>query len=159
MKFSAQEEYGLRCLIAIARKGEGGSMTIPELASAEALSQPHVGKLMSILRKAGHVKSTRGQIGGYSLSRPPEQIIVGDVLASLGGKLYYDAFCERHAGVRQICVHNATCTVRPLWQRIQAAVDSVVMHITVQDILDQKLEGVIGLEQKPLRRNHASLKS
>jgi DNA-binding IscR family transcriptional regulator len=30
MKFSAQEEYGLRCLLTLARLGEGASITIPQ---------------------------------------------------------------------------------------------------------------------------------
>ena len=71
MKFSSQEEYGLRCLLRIARQGRKASLTIPEISEAEGLSSFYVAKLMRILRRAGLVKSARGQIGGYSLSRPP----------------------------------------------------------------------------------------
>lgn len=160
MKFSAQEEYGLRCLIAIARKGEGGAMTIPDLAISEGLSQPHIGKLMSILRRSGHVKSTRGQIGGYLLAKRPDQILLGEVLADLGGRLYYDGFCDRHSGVKNVCVHDQQCNLRGLWGRIQAAVDSVVMNLTLQDLLDDKLDQLIPLQSLTGRRNvQASLKS
>ena len=53
MKITAQEEYGLRCLLRLARSGEGHSLTIPEVAAAEGLSVPYVAKLLSVLRQGG----------------------------------------------------------------------------------------------------------
>lgn len=135
MKFSAQEEYGLRCLIQIAQKGSEGSMTIPEISRAEGLSPTHVAKLMMMLRKEGFIKSTRGQSGGYTLARDPAQIPVGDVLAALGGRLYDDAFCQKHTGQLSICSHAVDCSVRSLWHSIQTAVDNVLEHITLADML------------------------
>src|SRR4051812_37389459 len=52
MKITAQEEYGLRCLLRLARAPDG-SLTLPEIADAEGLSVPHVAKLMAVLRHAG----------------------------------------------------------------------------------------------------------
>ncbi|MCH8268306.1 MAG: Rrf2 family transcriptional regulator, partial [Acidobacteria bacterium] len=102
MKFSAQEEYGLRCLLQIGRQAEKGSLTIPAISSAEGLSAPYVAKLMRVLRQGGFVQSTRGQVGGYVLSRPPEQIVIGEVLALLGGRFYEPEFCERYPGDEEI---------------------------------------------------------
>ncbi|MBV9121820.1 MAG: Rrf2 family transcriptional regulator, partial [Planctomycetes bacterium] len=59
MKISSQEEYGLRCLLRLAR-AEGASLTIPEIAAAEGLSVPYVGKLLAVLRQAGLIDSVRG---------------------------------------------------------------------------------------------------
>src|SRR6266852_5886611 len=105
MKFSSQEEYGLRCLVALARGVEGASLTLNELSEREGLSVPHVAKMMRLLRRAGFVRSTRGQAGGYALARPAEKIPVGQVLAVLGGRLFDSSFCERHAGVEESCTH------------------------------------------------------
>lgn len=154
MKFSAQEEYGLRCLVAVAQQGPEGSLTIPDLSRREALSQPHVAKLMSILRKAGFVKSTRGQVGGYQLNLPPDKIVVGNVLEELGGRLYGEEFCARHSGLNSECVHkDCTCLVGGLWTDIQAAVDKIVYGITLQDILDGKLKSgdqkLVSITQRP----------
>ena len=82
MKISAQEEYGIRCLLRLAEQGAGGILTIPGLARAEGLSPPYVAKLMRILRKGGLVKSVRGQAGGYMLTRPLGQIRVAEALAA-----------------------------------------------------------------------------
>ena len=137
MKFSAQEEYGLRCLIQIARLPREGSMTIPEISRIEGLTQPHVAKLMMILRKEGFITSTRGQSGGYALARSPEEIVLGDVLTALGGKLFDSEFCGKHTGNHSICTHAIDCTVRSLWQVVQAAVDNVVYKITLADLMRQ----------------------
>src|ERR1700761_1249965 len=103
MKFSSQEEYGLRCLLQIARLGIEESMTIPEISAAEGMSQTHVAKVLMILRKAEFITSTRGQSGGYTLARPAEKINVGEVLALLGGRLYDEGFCGKHGGLNESC--------------------------------------------------------
>ena len=48
MKITAQEEYGLRCLIRLART-EAQTSTIPEIAGAEGLSVAYVGKLLGVV--------------------------------------------------------------------------------------------------------------
>jgi Rrf2 family protein len=135
MKFSAQEEYGLRCLLQIGRLGAGGSMTIPDIAKVEGLSQTHVAKLLMILRKDGFITSTRGQSGGYTLARAADEINVGEVLACLGGKLYDEEFCGKHSGQLSICKHAIDCSVRSLWQVLQHAVDHVMKDLTLADMM------------------------
>jgi len=136
MKLSAQEEYGLRCLIALAKAKDRDGLTIPEISRAEGLSPSHVAKLLAILRKHDLVTSTRGQLGGYALSRDPEDVRLSAVLDCLGGRIYTDGFCERHSGLKGECVHETECLVRPLWNKIQAAVDGVVGRYTLADLLN-----------------------
>jgi len=140
MKVSAQEEYGLRCLLAIANKGAGATMTIPELSEAEGMSQPYVGKLMSILRKGGYVTSTRGQIGGYSLATPASEIKLSEVLSELGGRLFSEDFCERHPGIQEQCSHLHDCALNGLWAKVQAVVDEVLSQSTLQDLVERKFD-------------------
>lgn len=134
MKFSSQEEYGLRCLLEIGKLGPNGSMTIPEISRAEGLTQPYVAKLLAILRKGGFVKSLRGHTGGYTLARNAEDIVIGDVLAALGGRLYDPGFCDRQVSGQE-CSRAVSCSLRGLWNDIQNAVDQVVNSITLADIL------------------------
>ena len=137
MKFSTQEEYGLRCLIQIAKQGADDALTIQEIGRREGLTTPHVAKLLMILRKTGFIKSTRGQSGGYTIARDPRTILVGEALAALGGKLYDDRFCERHVGTHDVCSHSVGCSVRDLWEDVQTAIDSVVNRITLADLIRQ----------------------
>ena len=140
MKLTSQEEYGLRCLLRVGREEEGGSLTIPELSRAEGISEPNVAKMMRILRRGGFVKSTRGQSGGYALSRPADQIVVGHALAVLGGRLYEPAFCDGHSGLERLCTHMPDCSIRSVWRRVQQAVDQVLGKITLKDLLRSEPE-------------------
>ncbi len=132
MKFSAQEEYGLRCLVSIGRRG---NMTIPEISRKEGLTEAHVAKLLMVLRKGGFVTSTRGQAGGYTLARAAEEISVNDVLAHLGGRLYDAEFCGKHRGRGDVCAHSFRCTIRSIWSKVQDAVDQVLDEIRLSDII------------------------
>jgi Rrf2 family protein len=134
MKFSAQEEYGVRCLIAVARRNDGA--TIPEVAREEGLSVPHVAKLLAILRRLGYVNSMRGQNGGYTLARPADRVTLGRVLADLGGRLYDEGYCVRHSGLGTVCVHKGKCALGPVWTRVQKAVDDVLDNVTLQEVIE-----------------------
>ena len=140
MKLSAQEEYGLRCLLRVASAGEGESLTIPEIGRAEALSIAYVAKLMRILRRGKLVKSVRGQTGGYALARKAENIPVGEVLAVLGGRLFEPGFCDQFPGLERLCTHSVDCSIRSLWQALQSAVDSVLGRITLKDLLQNETD-------------------
>src|SRR5437016_465426 len=124
MKFSAQEEYGLRCLLQIALHEDG--ITIGEISRAEGLSEANVGKLLRALRQGEFIISSRGQSGGYTLARPAAKIIVSEVLAELGGKLFDASFCEEHSGVELMCTHTSACSIKSLWRSVQGAVDEVL---------------------------------
>jgi len=142
MKLSAQEEYGLRCLLRLGARGDGASLTIPEISRTEGISPEYVAKLMRILRRGGLVTSARGATGGYSLSRPPEQITAGEALTLLGGRLFESDFCDRHAGAETLCTHSIDCSIRSLWQALQTAVDQVLMRTTLRDLICSEPEMV-----------------
>lgn len=137
----------MRCLLEIGRLGPSGSMTIPEISRAEGLTQPYVAKLLAILRKEGFVKSLRGHTGGYTLARSADEIVVGDVLAALGGRLYDSGFCDRQISGEE-CSRAVSCSLRMLWGDIQEAVDRVVNNITLADILrDEEGRKILHLAQ------------
>ena len=140
MKITAQEEYGLRCLLRLARAGEGQSLTIPEIAAAERLTAPHVAKLLSVLRQAGLIESVRGRSGGYHLARRPEDIRLGAVMRALGEPLFEEpAYCERHAPEPGgACVHNDSCTLRALWGTLEQWLRHVLDQVTLADLLQSE---------------------
>lgn len=135
MKLSTQEEYGLRCLLHLARVPGGNSLTIPEISKAEGLSVPNVAKLMRLLRMGGFVQSVRGQAGGYTLARSADEIPLSDVLDLLGGQFFSSKFCERHAGRQNVCNHAVDCSLRVLWNTIQGVLHEVLGKTTLKDLL------------------------
>lgn len=138
MKFSAQEEYGLRCLLRIGKSKNG--LTIPEISQLEGLSTANVGKLLRILRLGGFIESARGQNGGYKLVKQPNEIIIGDVLTVLGGKFYENDFCNDHSGAAPICANSIDCSVRSLLKTMQNMFDQVLSKITLRDMLGNEEE-------------------
>lgn len=140
MKLSSQEEYGLRCLLRIARAGEGGSLTLPEISEAEGISASYAAKLMRLLRRGGLVTSARGQAGGYTLSRPAEKIVIGEVLALLGGRLFDPEFCATHSGIEDECTHTVDCSIRSLWRAVQIVVDHVLNKTTLKELIASEHE-------------------
>lgn len=140
MKFSAQEEYGLRCLLRIGKSKSQNGLTIPEISQLEGLTTANVGKILRTLRLGGFIESTRGQTGGYKLAAPPEQIIIGNVLEVLGGKLFESNFCSDHAGIEKICTHSIDCSIRSLWRTIQSLIDGVLSKTTLKDLLGNEAE-------------------
>jgi Rrf2 family protein len=135
VKISAQEEYGIRCLLQIGSRGPDASLTIPEISRAEHISSHYVAKLLRVLRRAGLVTSVRGQAGGYTLARPLSAITVSEALAVLGGRLYDPAFCGQHGGAETVCAHTIECSIRSLWRSVQQAVDEVLGQTTLADLL------------------------
>jgi Rrf2 family protein len=149
VKLSSQEEYGLRCLLQVARRAE--SLTIAELSRLEGISSPNVAKILRVLRRGGFLKSTRGQAGGYTLARPADQIAVGDVLAVLGGRIFDSGFCETHAGIVSHCAHLGDCSIRPVLRTIQGAIDAVLGQLTLQSLICREREVAVGPRAVPLR--------
>jgi Rrf2 family protein len=137
MKITAQEEYGLRCLLRLARSA-GSPLTIPEVSAAEQLSAPYVAKLLSVLRQAGFIESVRGRSGGYHLNRDPGGIRLGDVMRALGEPLFEDpVYCERHASPETggACVHHHGCSLRALWQTLEQWLRRLLDEVTLADLL------------------------
>jgi Rrf2 family protein len=141
MKITAQEEYGMRCLLHLARAGDGQALTIPEIAEAEKLSSPYVAKLLSVLRQAGLITSTRGRTGGYQLTKPATEVRLGEVMRALGEPLFEDPeYCERHAGPETsgACVHHDGCSLRVIWQTLEQWMRHLLDRVTLADLLESQ---------------------
>lgn len=112
MRITAIEEYGLRCLLTLAREGKGKLLSINDIAEREGLSVPYTSKILSILRKAGLIQAARGRGGGFAVMRNLESISLYEVLTALGGPLIDPRHCEKHTGVLDECIHLDNCSVQ-----------------------------------------------
>jgi Rrf2 family transcriptional regulator, iron-sulfur cluster assembly transcription factor len=135
MKISAHEEYGLRCLVQLAREEvSGGSLTLNQIAEREGLSAANAGKLMWILVKAGLVQSQRGANGGYTLARPASEIRLNEVIRVLDEDTV-DRFCQTHTGVLDTCIHTSDCGIRPVIVGLHEIVQSALSEITLAQLI------------------------
>lgn len=145
MKISAQEEYGLRCLVQLANLKEGESLTLPQIAEREGISAANAGKLMWLLNKAGFVHATRGTKGGYSLARPASEIHLNEVIKVLDADVL-NKHCESYTGVLEKCVHKGDCGIRPVIVGLHEIVENALSQITLAQL--------VGTEKKVDERFH-----
>ncbi len=152
MKISAQEEYGLRCLLQLASLGEDETLTLGDIAKKEGISQANAGKLMWLLNKGGFVKATRGTKGGYSLSRPSKEIYLSEVIKVLDDD-EIEGHCESYTGVLDSCVHKGDCGIRPVIIGLHEIVQNALSDITLAQLLgtekkvDERFHRIHGLKQ------------
>ena len=139
MKISAQEEYGLRCLLQLANLKENESLTLPQIAEREGISVANAGKLMWLLNKAGFVSATRGTKGGYSLSRLPEEIRLNEVIKVLEQD-EIDHHCESYTGIMEKCVHKGDCGIRPVIIGLHEIVQNALSNITLAQLVGDEAQ-------------------
>ena len=136
MKITAQEEYGLRCLLQLARADHDGVLTVGEIARREGISSAYAEKLLRLLSKGGLAQSARGTHGGYCLSRPLSEITLGNVVRALGKVPTTSEICERYTGNRTSCIHVDNCGIRSVWagltQYLQHFLDQTPLSLLMQ---------------------------
>jgi Rrf2 family transcriptional regulator, iron-sulfur cluster assembly transcription factor len=150
VKITAQEEYGLRCILQLARQEPGAPLMVRDIAEREGLSVAYVEKLLWTLSRSRIVESVRGPKGGYRLARPCAEISIGQVMRVLGGVPSDDEICSQFTGNHETCVHHDDCGIRPVWASITDFVHSVFDKIPISSLLDGRLDvKMVQLSGKP----------
>ena len=156
MKVSSQEEYGLRCLVQLARLSDGQSLTLTQIAEREGISVANAGKLLWILNKAGLVQSHRGTKGGYHLARPAGEIRLSEVIKVLDEDAV-QTHCKSYTGVMEVCVHTGDCGIRPIIVGLHEIVHKALSEITLAKLVgneanvDAMLHQIEGLQPHFMR--------
>lgn len=153
MKVSAQEEYGLRCLLQLAQLGEGEYLTLAQIAEREGISAANAGKLLWILSKANLVSSIRGTKGGYRLARPSSDIHLSEIIKVLDEDVLA-SHCKSYAGVLDSCIHTGDCGIRPVIVGLHEIVSRALSGITLAQLIgteakvDQTIHRIQGLRPR-----------
>ena len=134
MKLSTKARYGIKAMVDIALEYGGDRLSVNQLAEKQGVSVPYLEQLIASLKKAGLVVSARGASGGYALSRPPEEISVGEVLRALEGTTAI-LDCVGTDGFGG-CTNACSCSARPLWLKLQKRIDDVLDETTIKDMAD-----------------------
>jgi Rrf2 family protein len=87
MKISTRGRYGIRLLIDLAENIQETHVSLASVAERQEISVRYLEQVVIILRRAGFIRSVKGASGGYSLARPPQDIVIGDVLRVLEGDM------------------------------------------------------------------------
>lgn len=137
MKVSTKGRYALRMMIDLAQNNTGIPISLKDVASRQGISDKYLEQIISILNKAGYVKSIRGAQGGYLLRRSPSEYTVGMILRLTEGSLAPVSCVE---GEEMECERQDACVTVLVWKRINDAINEVVDNITLQDLVDWQNE-------------------
>jgi Rrf2 family transcriptional regulator, cysteine metabolism repressor len=150
MMFSTKTEYGVRVMVALARRaaavpaGDGEPvMPLAEIAEHDGLPLAYLEHLVARLRKAGLVDSRRGSRGGYMLARAPEEITMAEVVEALEGSIAPiecisqspdgSIVCSRESG--RAGSESSVCPTKLLWTRVRLSIVSTLVETTLADLL------------------------
>jgi FeS assembly SUF system regulator len=112
MRLSSMADYAVVTMCAAARHCGSARVSAAELAQETGLPAPTVQKLVSLLSRAGLLRSVRGAGGGLKLARPAAAISLADIVEAVEGPIALTACVE--AG-RHDCGLESCCNVRPHW--------------------------------------------
>ena len=87
MRLSVKSEYAFLALGYLSSNYGKGLVKIEDIANNFNIPQKYLEQILLTLRKSGYLQSKRGASGGYSLSRPPENIVLADIIRLLDGPL------------------------------------------------------------------------
>lgn len=147
MKVTAREEYGIRCLLQLARNAESPvPMTVRQVAEREGLSMAYAEKLLVALSRARLAESIRGIYGGYRMTRSPDRVTLGEVIRALEGFPTPAVLCERFTGKLDRCVHVGDCGLRAVWSRVGRQVEQFLDRVPLSALLEPEKRVAANIE-------------
>ena len=139
MKFTTKTEYGLLCMVHLAKHADQGPLSIKEIASSENYPVPFIEKILQALRQADLVTAHHGNRGGYTLSRRSSEITLKDVIDALEGSTF-EAFCAPDTRADIVCTHFCLCGIKPVWRKTKQILDEFYDSITLEMMTKNEME-------------------
>ncbi|MBI4352391.1 MAG: Rrf2 family transcriptional regulator [Candidatus Omnitrophica bacterium] len=154
MRFTTRTEYGLVCLVYMARHPEAAWITIREIAEKEHYPVAYTEKILQSLKHANLVASHHGSQGGYVLARDPSRITLKEIVEALEGGTF-EVFCEPEAREEIVCTHFCMCGVKPIWRMTKELLDKFFSSITLEMLagkekqVEDRLQELVGSIKQP----------
>lgn len=133
MRVSTKGRYALRLMLDLATNASGEPIRLKDVAKRQDVSDKYLEQIISVLNKAGYVRSVRGPMGGYTLQKAPGEYTVGMILRLTEGSL---APVECVEEPEAACTRAESCVTRILWKKLNDAINDVVDNITLEDLLE-----------------------
>lgn len=138
MKVSTRSRYGLKAIIEIALAKDDECTSLRTISEKLGISENYLEQLMSALKKANLVESTRGAKGGYNLARPRNEITIGDVLRTLEGSMAPVNCVDTHKKFESSCGTSCSseCLTKQVWFKIYSTVNEAMDNITLENLVN-----------------------
>jgi Rrf2 family protein len=137
MKVSTKGRYALRMMLDLALHDTGEPVRIKDIASRQEISIKYLEQIVSILVRAGYLKSVRGPQGGYRLAMSPKDYTCGSILRLTEGSL---APVECLEDDENQCPRSENCATLLFWEKLDRAIKEVVDKYTLEDLMDWQMQ-------------------
>ena len=140
MRISAKVDYAIRAMTELAVAD--GPVTAERIAAAQQLPLRYLIGILGDLRRTRLVQSQRGPDGGFTLSRPADQISLADIFRAIDGPL-----AEVHDLSLTTLEYRPPATeLRTVWMAVRASLRRVLETVSLADLAAGQLpEHVIAL--------------
>lgn len=139
MKLSTKGEYASRAILELSRRYAEGPVHSRQISQAQEIPQGFLEQILLLLKRAGYLKSRKGQKGGYVLSKPPGAINVAEVIRVMDGPLAPIDCVSVMA--HEPCPMEGTCGLRWLWKDVRDAVAGILEKTTFADLVERSRLG------------------
>ena len=143
MKISTKGRYALRLMVDLALNNTGEPISLKDIARKENISDKYLEQIISVLNKAGYVRSIRGAQGGYKIAKDPSQYTVGMILRLTEGSLCPVACLETESNECERC---DTCETLQVWKDLNNAINKVVDSVTIADLVARHQESIENMD-------------
>jgi Rrf2 family protein len=141
MLVSTKGRYALRMMIDIARNSGRGPISLREIGERQGVSAKYLEQLARLLYSAGLLIGSRGQGGGYTLAKPPEDILAGDIIRATEGTVAPVA-CLARTDVT--CPRQSVCETNEFWTGLNDVITKYVDSFTLAKLVEmQKSDEVV----------------
>src|SRR5207247_3793752 len=135
MKISAREEYACSAVLELALHYDSESpIRVQDIAERQGIPMKFLFQIMQILKRVDIVKSRRGTEGGYTLTKAPAQITVGEVIRAMSGP-FVQLSCLDSGNFADDCGKQGNCYFKPIWSEVDRAIAGVLNNITVAELV------------------------
>lgn len=143
MKISTKGRYAVRVMLDLALNNTGECIKVKDIAARQGISEKYLEQIIAVLNKAGYVKSVRGAQGGYKIAKAPEEYTVGMILRLTEGSMAPVACLDEGA---EECDRCDTCETLQVWKDLYAAVNQVIDHVTIADLVERRKQRMENLD-------------
>ena len=134
MKYSTKSRYALRLMVDLTLHSNGDYIALKDISERQNISVKYLEQIVSVLGKAGMLKSVRGPQGGYKLAKDPSEYTAGDILRITEGNLAPIPCLENE---ENDCDRISQCATLDFWKGLYDAVNSYVDGVTLQELAER----------------------
>jgi Rrf2 family protein len=102
-----------------------------DLAGETGLALPTVQKLVSMMSKAGLLRSARGTGGGIQLARPAAAISLADIIEAVEGPIAMTSCVDTG---KHDCIMEGSCRVQPHWAVVNTTVRGALAGVSLTSL-------------------------